>query len=104
MKCQAQVQRVVGHYNLRRYLAEYEYGPCKFNACATLGKLHLCTKHTKLALEGLVDETGEVADRGALRDVRRYPHKFPEGLYRWAKGLEPKALDLVVEIGNVGKP
>lgn len=91
--CQAQVERVVDRYNLARVIAVTKYGPCKFRAVAKLGELCLCTLHTRLALEGLVDEKGKVADRGSLRDVRRYPNKFPGGLYEWAQDKEPVALE-----------
>lgn len=94
MKCQAQVERVTGRANLRRVVAQTAYGRCTRNAVATLGRLCLCTQHIKLALDGLVNKDGVVVERGALRDVRRYPHKFPHGLYQWARDLKPEPLPL----------
>ncbi len=93
MKCQAQVERIKSRLNLRPVIITTEYGPCTYNAVATVGKLHLCTVHVRLALSGLIDEAGTVAERGALRDVRKYPKKFPRGLFQWAEGLEPIALE-----------
>lgn len=99
MKCQASVERITGHANLAGFrrgarMVLTTYGPCTRVAVAKLGKLCLCTQHVKLAREGLVDDDGTVADRAALRDVRRYPGKFPNGLHRWAKDLEPEHLPL----------
>lgn len=65
---------------------------CSRYAKSKVGKLCLCALHTKLALEGLVEEDGTVATRSALADVRRYPHKFADGLYSWAKGLKAEEI------------
>lgn len=100
MKCQAQVERITGHSNVAGFrrgarMVHSEYnGTCTRNAVAKLGALSMCAAHVKLALEGLIDESGKVADRGSLRDVRRYPNKFRGGLYSWAKDLKPEPLPL----------
>lgn len=100
MKCQASVERITGRANLRRVITTTEYGPCTRNAVASVGKLCLCLVHTRLAIEGLIDADGTVADRGSLRDVRKYPDKFQGGLHRWAQGLEPVALDVEAQLGK----
>jgi hypothetical protein len=40
-----------------------------------------------MAREGLIMESGHVADRRDIRNVRRYPKKFPHGLYSWVRKL-----------------
>lgn len=93
-KCQATVEDYVNgtRYNLSRSLTVPDTRQCSRYAKFTLGKLCLCALHTKLALEGLVEENGTVATRSALADVRRYPDKFVGGLYNWAKGLKPEEI------------
>jgi hypothetical protein len=100
VKCQAQVERVTGHANVAGYrrgarMVLTETGSCTREAVASVGALCLCTQHVKLALDGLIDSDGAVASRGELRDVRRYPDKFPRGLYSWAHGLKPIEFPLV---------
>lgn len=109
-KCQAAVERITGHSTvagMRRgaRMVHTEYGPCTRKATAKLGPLCLCTQHVKLAREGLVDEDGQVAERGAMRDVRRYPDKFRGGLYAWARDLEPEPLPTaIVATTRPGEP
>lgn len=79
-------------YNLRRYITVPDVRRCQRNAVNRLGKLCFCAQHTKLALEGLVDDDGVVATRSALADVRRYPQKFVGGLYSWAENLKPEEI------------
>lgn len=95
MKCQAQVQDFANaqRYNLRRALLVADYKPCSRGAINRLGKLVLCRVHTKLALDGLIDESGQVEDRSVLRDVRRFPDKFPGGVHRWTRDLKPEPID-----------
>jgi len=58
--------------------------PCSREAKGVVKHLHLCTTHIRMAREGLVDARGHVAPKSMIRDVRRYPKKFPRGLYTWA--------------------
>jgi hypothetical protein len=73
--------------NLSRVIVVPKSRCCTHRATCSLGKLYLCTQHSKLAKEGLVNEDGQVAPRGDLRAVRDNPQRFPNGLYPWAKGL-----------------
>lgn len=93
-KCQATVEDYVNgtRYNLSRSLTVPDTRQCSRYAKFTLGKLCLCALHTKLALEGLVDADGEVATRSSLQDVRRYPKKFADGLFSWARGLKAEEI------------
>jgi len=95
-KCQATVEDYVHgtRYNLSRPFTSPKHKQCSRYARLKVGKLCLCALHTKLALEGLVDDDGTVATRGALADVRKYPKKFPEGIYSWARGLKAEELTL----------
>lgn len=58
-----------------------------------VGHLHLCTVHARLAYDGLIDEEGGIAPKQSIADVRKYPKKFPGGLYVWARNL-PRPSDL----------
>jgi hypothetical protein len=89
VKCQARVWRQGASLNLRRVIRTFNEGPCTRNAVATLGKLCFCGQHVKLAQDGLIEADGLVAEPSQLADVRRYPDKFPNGLYSWARGIEP---------------
>ncbi len=93
-KCQATVEDYVNgsSYNLARPFTVPKHKQCSRYARSKLGTLCLCALHTKLALEGLVDEDGNVATRSALADVRRYPKKFADGLYSWARDLKPEEI------------
>ncbi len=73
--------------NLSRVTVTPASRSCSRGATCAIGKLHLCTQHGKLAVDGLVDEDGQVAPRGDLRAVRDNPRHFPNGLYSWARGL-----------------
>jgi hypothetical protein len=94
MKCQAIVQDWANatRYNLARQIRVAPRKPCSRNAVSKVGPLCLCRAHAQLALDGLIDETGEVEDRSVLADVRHYPKKFPNGVHRWQLGLEAVAL------------
>lgn len=89
MKCQAMVWHQGASLNLRRVIRTFNKKQCTRNAAATLGSLCLCKQHVKMAQDGLVQADGDVAQPSQAADVRRYPDKFPTGLYRWAHGLEP---------------
>lgn len=93
-QCQAIVEDYENgtRYNISPPCTVPKAKQCSRKARAKLGKLCLCNLHTKLAQEGLVDEDGEVATRSVLRDVRKYPKKFPQGIYRWAKDLIPEEI------------
>lgn len=73
--------------NLVRVIATPHSRTCFRAATCKLGPLHFCTQHGKLAKEGLVDEHGHVAPRGDLRAVRGSPRRFPDGLYKWSRGM-----------------
>lgn len=94
VKCQAIVEDYVNgtHYNIRRSMTVPKEKQCSRNARMKLGKFCFCNLHTKLAQEGLIDEDGNVLTRSSLADVRKYPHKFPEGVYLWARGLTPEEI------------
>jgi len=96
VKCQATIEDYANgsHYNLSRPFTAPEHRQCSRYARSKVGTLCLCALHTKLALEGLVDESGQVATRSAIADVRRNrnPHKFVNGLYSWARNLKVENL------------
>lgn len=94
LKCQAVVEDYENgtHYNLSRSFTTPDHRPCSRYARSKVGKLCLCALHTKLALEGLIDESGQVATRSVLHDVRKYPKKFPNGVYCWARNLKAEEL------------
>lgn len=56
---------------------------CSKKSVETVGHLSLCKVHARLAREGLVDKDGTVAAPADIRNVRKYPKQFPNGLYRW---------------------
>ncbi|GAF68913.1 unnamed protein product [marine sediment metagenome] len=94
MKCRA----IIDDYDNLAYYAPAQRvtvpgeKPCSFKARFRVGSLCLCKRHQQLALDGLLDEDGRVAARQTRADVRRYPSKFPHGLYTWARDLEPEEL------------
>lgn len=94
VKCQATIEDFANgtHYNLSRSFTTPEHRQCSRYAKSKVGKLCLCALHAKLALEGLVDEDGTVATRSVLADVRKYPKKFPQGVYHWARNLKAEEL------------
>ncbi len=57
--------------------------PCPRGGRGNVGHLCLCKVHERMALEGLIDETGRVAPRADIANVRKYPTKFPHGLNTW---------------------
>jgi hypothetical protein len=81
------------HYNLSRPFTAPEIRPCSRAAKFKLGTLCLCATHTKLAQDGLVEDDGTVATRSVRADVRKYPKKFPSGVYKWAKNLTPEEIE-----------
>lgn len=91
VQCQAIVEDYKNGtgYNLRRYIVTPDSRLCQRNAVSKLGKFCFCKQHTKLALEGLIDEGGQVAPRADLRAVRDNPQQHPDGLYSWARDLKP---------------
>lgn len=81
-------------YNLSRSVTVYKTKRCSRREvvqllCTEQSQLHpmglgFCTAHARLARAGLVDENGNMATRSDVQTVRRYPRKFPAGLYpRW---------------------
>jgi len=93
-KCQATVEDYKNgtSYNLARAFTVPKHRQCSRYATSKVGTLCLCALHTRLALEGLVEENGDVATRSAIADVRRYPNKFVGGLYSWARDLKPEEI------------
>jgi hypothetical protein len=95
MNCQAIIEDYENgtRNNLRRVTISPMERSCKRSAIVQLGALCLCTQHGKLAAEGLVDKSGQVAPRGDLRAVRDNPQHFPNGLHHWAQGLKLVKID-----------
>jgi hypothetical protein len=93
-KCQATVEDFENgtRYNLARVFITPVAKPCSRNAKLQVGEFCFCAQHAKLALGGLIDDDGSVATRNALRDVRKYPKKFPDGIYTWARSLTAKEI------------
>jgi hypothetical protein len=94
IKCQAIVEDYANgrRNNLVRVIVTPKDKPCSRIARIKLGNFCFCALHAKLAQDGLINHDGHVAPRGDLRDVRRYPNKFPNGLYDWARCLTPKEI------------
>jgi hypothetical protein len=65
---------------------------CTKKATSRFAHLCLCTQHLKLAVDGLIEESGNVAPRGDIRNVRDYPKHHLNGLYPWAKNIKPELL------------
>jgi hypothetical protein len=86
--CQAIVESAEHIHGARHYPRQHITAmgskPCSRSATGKVGPLDLCSVHTRMAREGLIDESGHVASKASIADVRRYPEKFPHGLYRWA--------------------
>jgi len=74
-------------FNLRRMIVSPGDKPCSRKAVEHVGHLHLCKVHARMAREGLVEENGRVAPKVEIALVRRYPKKFPHGLYDWVRKL-----------------
>ncbi len=93
-KCQATVEnyRDGTSYNLARPFTVPKHQQCSRYAKSEVGKFCFCALHTKFALAGLIDDGGAVATRAALADVRKYPKKFPDGIYSWARGLKAEEI------------
>lgn len=70
----------------------HNYGtkPCSRKGTEPVAHLCLCSVHARMAREGLVDKDGHVACRADIANVRRYPKKFPGGLYNWLANLTEK--------------
>lgn len=94
VKCQAIIEdRKHGtRYNLSRVIVAPDVRPCRFSATCKLGPLHLCSRHGDLAKEGMIDDDGHVGSSSDIDAARRYPKKFPSGLFSWAKGLKLERL------------
>jgi hypothetical protein len=89
VKCQAVIEDYENgtHYNLSRSFTAPDHRQCRRNARSKVGTFCFCAMHAKLALDGLIDEGGQVATRSVIADVRKYPKKFPQGVYHWARNL-----------------
>ena len=88
--CDAIVQdkdNILYQASMQRITA-YGSKPCSKKAVETVGHLSLCRVHARLAREGLVSEKGHVACPADIQAVRRYPKKFPHGMYPWVHDQE----------------
>lgn len=97
MQCQAVIEDFANgkpYPGLRRGVTVPMRRRCTRTARHGVGPLQLCVQHTILARDGLIDTDGAVAPRAAIRDVRRYPKKFPSGLYSWAHGVKATLLTI----------
>lgn len=92
MKCQAIIEdyRNGERYNLARVIVSPETRQCRFEAKSRLGKLCLCKTHVRLAYEGFVDVSGQVASKGDIAITRRRNESAP---YNWADELEAQPLE-----------
>lgn len=70
---------------LRRPTTTYGTKQCPRTGREQVKHLWLCPMHARMARTGLVDESGRVASRADIQTIRRYPKKFPRGLYHWAQ-------------------
>lgn len=75
------------HYSMQRLVAMGSRR-CSRKATEKVGHLSCCKVHARLAREGMVADTGHVAPRQSIADARRFPRRFPHGLYDWAHKLE----------------
>jgi hypothetical protein len=73
------------HYSMQR-VTVMGSKPCGRKSIELVGHLKLCTVHARMAREGLIDKSGVVAPRDSIRDARRYPKRFPGGIYTWWTG------------------
>jgi hypothetical protein len=94
VQCQAEIKDYANgnRFNLSRVVVIPDLRKCSRKAVQRLGKFCFCKKHTELALEGLIDDDGSVADPTSIRTARKYPKKYPSGLYSWTKSLIPEPL------------
>lgn len=85
----ARCQAIVEDYERPAYRASMQritapsHRRCKRAANEPVEHLSLCSPHARLCRDGLIDRDGTVAPRPSIADVRRYPSKFPRGLYDW---------------------
>lgn len=95
MICQATINDYENgqRFNLARVFVVPKQRSCKRQATHRIGSLCLCLQHKQLALDGLIDEAGNMASRSVIRDVRRYPKKFPGGIFTWARGLTASEIE-----------
>lgn len=91
MNCQAIVDDWVHlsvHAPAQRIIEPGSKG-CSRKARSKVGKLCLCTTHARMAKEGFLSESGEVANRLDIRNVRKYGKIT---LNSWAKDLPVEPL------------
>jgi hypothetical protein len=74
-----------GYHATRQRIHQPGTKACPRSCVEQVKHLCLCTTHARMAREGLIDETGRVANRADITNVRRYPKQFPRGLYHWAQ-------------------
>ena len=94
MKCQAIIEdwdNLAYHASMQRVRIPGTK-ECSFKARFRVGELCLCKRHAQLALDGLLQDNGVIAGASMRRDVRRYPEKFPHGIFKWARDLEMEKL------------
>ncbi len=82
--CCAQVETTdgVSQYTMQR-VRMTRRKTCERKATRKIGPLDFCTVHARMVRKGLIDERGVVLDSNTLADIRRYPQKWPRGLYDW---------------------
>ena len=59
--------------------------PCSRRVTVQVKHLHLCTVHARLAREGFIAESGVVAPKADIRNVRN-SRRGARRLYDWAEG------------------
>jgi len=96
MKCQAIIEDFenLAYYAPAQRIRAAGSKPCSRAAKYRVGKLCFCKSHAQLALDGLVDEQGEVASTAIRRDVRAHPERHKGGFFSWARGLPLVKLQL----------
>ena len=94
MKCQAVIEdhKNGTRYNLSRVISVPDVRPCSFSATCKIGPLHLCSRHGELAKEGMIDNNGRVPSRSEIEIARKYPKRFPHGLFSWARDFKLERL------------
>ena len=72
-------------YRLRRCMRDHRVVLLRVDGSCGL----FCTQHSKLALEGYIDETGTMLDPTSMADYRRHEHlgRYPPERGVWARAV-----------------